>query len=74
LIIYYYSISREYYFLDRQDDPVIKAVTDVGKSVIMTEMDFLSVQYNVQLDFAKIISRTDAFEEKISSSPDRMSS
>ena len=61
-------------FLDKQDDPVIWAVTDVEKSVIMTEMAFLSAQYDVQSDFAKIISRTDALEEKISHSQDRKSS
>jgi len=40
----------------------------------MTEMAFLSAQYYVQSDFAKIISRTGALEEKISRSPDRKSS
>lgn len=40
----------------------------------MTEMGLLSAQYDIQSDIAKIISRTDALEEKISRSPDRKSS
>ena len=40
----------------------------------MTEMALLGEQYDIESDFAKIISRTDAHEEKISRSPDRKSS
>jgi hypothetical protein len=51
---------------DKQDDPLIKAIIDAKKSVIMSDMGLLATQYDIQSDIAKIISRIDALEEKIS--------
>src|SRR5688572_6821572 len=59
---------------DRQDDPIVRAIIDAKKSVIMSDMGLLSTQYNIQSDIAKIISRIDALEEKISRNQDRKSS
>jgi hypothetical protein len=59
---------------DKQDDPIIKAIIDAKKSVIMSDMGLLSTQYDIQSDIAKVISRIDALEGKISRSQDRKSS
>jgi hypothetical protein len=51
---------------DKQDEPIIKAITDAKKSVIMSDMGLLSTQYDIQSDIAKVTSRIDALERKIS--------
>lgn len=56
-------------------DNFAKRVTlDAKKSVIMSDMGLLSTQYDIQSDIAKVISRIDALEGKISRSQDRKSS
>ena len=59
---------------DKSDDPIIKAIIDAKKSVIMSDMGLLSTQYAIQFDIAKITSRIDVLEEKISRIQDRESS
>lgn len=59
---------------DKADDPIIKAIIDAKKSVIMSDMGLLSTQYAIQSDIAKITSRIDVLEEKISRIQDRESS
>ncbi|HEU4467619.1 MAG TPA: hypothetical protein VFR61_01115 [Nitrososphaeraceae archaeon] len=59
---------------DKQDDPIIKAIIDAKKSVIMSVMGLLSTQYDIQSDIAKVISRIDALEGKISRNQDPKSS
>lgn len=49
-----------------QDDPIIRAIIDAKKSVIMSDLGLLSTQYDIQSDIKKIISRIDALEERIS--------
>jgi hypothetical protein len=49
-----------------QDDPIIKAIIDAKKSVIMSDLGLLTTQYEIQSDIKKIISRIDALEERIS--------
>jgi hypothetical protein len=56
---------------DKQDDPIIKAIIDAKKSVIMSDMGLLATQYDIQSDIKKIISRIDVLEEKISRNQDR---
>ena len=51
---------------DKERDPIIKAIIDAKKSVIMSDVGLLSTQYNIQTDIKKIISRIDVLEEKIS--------
>lgn len=51
---------------EKQDDPIVRAIIDAKKSVIMSDMGLLATQYEIQSDIAKIISRIDALEEKIS--------
>lgn len=59
---------------EQADDPIIKAIIDAKKSVIMSDMGLLSTQYEIQSDIAKITSRIDALEQKFSRSQDRKSS
>jgi hypothetical protein len=49
-----------------QDDPIIKAIIDAKKSVIMSDLGLLTTQYEIESDIKKIISRIDALEERIS--------
>ena len=51
---------------DKEHDPIIKGIIEAKKSVIMSDMGLLATQYEIQSDIAKIISRLDALEEKIS--------
>ena len=56
---------------NKEHNPIIKAIIDAKKSVIMSDMGLLAAQYDIQSDIAKIISRLDALEEKISHIQDR---
>lgn len=51
---------------EKQDDPVVKAIIDAKKSVIMSDMGLLSTQYDIQSDILKIISRIVVLERKLS--------
>lgn len=51
---------------DRQDDPIVKAIIDAKKSVIMSDMGLLSTQYEIQSNILKIISRIVVLEKKLS--------
>jgi len=52
--------------VDETHDPMIKAIIDAKKSVIMSDTGLLSTQYGIQDDITKIISRLDALEKKVS--------
>ena len=56
---------------DKQDDPMVKAIIDAKKSVIMSDMGLLATQYDIQSDIEKIISRIDLLEQKLSGNQDR---
>lgn len=58
-------------FAGKEHHPIVKAIIDAKKSVIMSDMGLLSAQYDIQSDITKIISRIDALEEKISHIQDR---
>ena len=58
-------------FAGKEHNPIVKAIIDAKKSVIMSDMGLLSAQYDIQSDITKIISRIDALEEKISHIRDR---
>lgn len=51
--------------LINKHDPIIKAIVDAKKSVIMSDMGLLAAQYDLQSVIAKIISRLDSLEEKV---------
>ena len=52
-------------FANKQDDPIIKAIIEGKKSVLMSDMVMLTSQYNVQTEIAEITSRLDALEKKL---------
>jgi hypothetical protein len=58
--------------IEQTDDPIEKAIIEAKKMVIMSEMGLLSAQFDIQADIAKIISRLDTLEKKVS--PDRKTS
>ena len=51
---------------EKQDDPIVKAIIEAKKSVIMSDMGLLSTQYDIQSDILKIISRIVVLERKLS--------
>jgi len=63
------TMYKDWY--NKEHNPIIKAIIDAKKSVIMSDMGLLAAQYDIQSDIAKIISRLDALEEKISHIQDR---
>jgi hypothetical protein len=66
------TLYKDWY--NKEHNPVIKAIIDAKKSVIMSDMGLLAAQYDIQSDIAKIISRLDALERNISRIEDRKSS
>jgi hypothetical protein len=66
------SLYKDWF--DKEHDPIIKAIIDAKKSVIMSDMGLLSSQYDIQSEIAKIISRIQVLEQKISRIQDRESS
>ncbi len=51
---------------EKQDDPIVRAIIDAKKSVIMSDMGLLAAQYCIQSDITKITARIDALEHEIS--------
>ena len=51
---------------DKEHDPIIKAIIEAKKSVIISDIGLLAAHYEIQSDIAKIISHLDALEGKIS--------
>jgi hypothetical protein len=52
-------------FADKQHDPIIKAIIEAKKSVIMSDMGLLAAQYEIQYSIAKITRRLDDFEQRL---------
>ncbi|MGB7697596.1 MAG: hypothetical protein WBL46_10290 [Nitrososphaeraceae archaeon] len=61
-------------YADRETDPIIRAIIEAKKSVIMSDMGLPSTQYDIQGNITKIISRLDIIEKKISRIQGRESS
>ena len=55
-------------FADKEHDPIIKAIIEAKKSVVMSGMGLLAAQYEIQYSIAKIKLRLDEFEQNISCS------
>lgn len=62
------NLYRE--FADREHDPIIKAIIEAKKSVVMSDMGLLTAQYEIQYSIAKINLRLDEYEKNISRSRD----
>lgn len=74
LDVYALRVNLYKEFADKKDDPIIKAIIDAKKSVVMSDMGLLAAQYEIQYSIAKINLRLDAFEQNIFRSQDRKSS
>ena len=61
-------------FSDRQHDPIIKAIIEAKKSVVMSDMGLISAQYEILYNIAKINLRLDEFEQKLDHIQDQKSS
>ncbi|HKQ20902.1 MAG TPA: hypothetical protein VJS91_02590 [Nitrososphaeraceae archaeon] len=61
-------------FSDRQHDPIIKAIIEAKKSVVMSDMGLISAQYEILYNIAKIKLRLDEFDQKLDHIQDQKSS
>ena len=50
-------------FADREHDPIIKAIIEAKKSVVMSDMGLLSAQFEIQYTVAKISLRLEELEK-----------
>ena len=50
-------------FADREHDPIIKAIIEAKKSVVMSDMGLLSAQFEIQYTIAKISLRLEELEK-----------
>lgn len=50
-------------FADREYDPIIKAIIEAKKSVVMSDMGLLSAQFEIQNSIAKINLRLEELEK-----------
>jgi|SRR5687768_162791 len=75
-ILDFYALRVNLYkdFANKQHDPIIKAVIEAKKSVVMSDMGLLAAQYGIQYSIAKIKLRLDSFENNISHIQGRKSS
>ena len=74
LDIYALRVNLYKDFANKQHDPIIKAIIEAKKSVVMSDMGLLAAQYEIQYSIAKIKLRLDSFEDNISHTQDRKSS
>jgi hypothetical protein len=74
LDIYALRVNLYKEFANKQHDPIIKAIIEAKKSVVMSDMGLLAAQYEIQYSIAKINLRLDSFENNISRIQDRKSS
>jgi len=65
LDIYALRVNLYKDFADKEDDPIIKAIIEAKKSVVMSDMGLLATQYEIQYSIAKITLRLNEMEEKI---------
>ena len=74
LDVYALRVNLYKEFANKQHDPIIRAIIEAKKSVVMSDMGLLAAQYGIQYSIAKIKLRLDTFEENISRNRDRKSS
>ena len=51
-------------YVDKEHDPIIKAIIEAKKSVVMSDMGLLSAQFEIQYTIAKIKLRLEELELK----------
>ena len=60
-------------FANRQHDPIIKAIIEAKKSIVMSDMGLLATQYEIQYSIAKITLRVDEFDRALGHIQDQKS-
>jgi hypothetical protein len=63
LDVYALRVNLYKEFADKQDDPIIKAIIEAKKSVVMSDMGLLSAQFEIQYTIAKINLRLAELEK-----------
>lgn len=74
LDIYALRVNLYKDFADKEDDPIIKAIIEAKKSVIMSDMSLMAAQFEIQYSIAKITLRLDEFEKEVHDLQDQRSS
>lgn len=65
LDVYALRVNLYKQFANKEHDPIIKAIIEAKKSVVMSDMGLLSAQYEIQYNIAKITRRIDEFEQRL---------
>ena len=73
LDIYALRVNLYREFADREHDPIIKAIIEAKKSVVMSDMGLLTAQYEIQYSIAKLTRRIEEFEREFGRNQDRKS-
>lgn len=58
-------------YADKEHDPIIKAIIEAKKSVVMSDLGLLSAQYEIQYNIAKITRRIEEFEQRLDCNQDQ---
>ena len=73
LDVYALRVNLYKEFANKQDDPIIKAIIEAKKSVVMSDMGLLSAQFEIQYTIAKINLRLEELEKNTPRNQDRKS-
>lgn len=65
LDVYALRVNLYKQFANKEHDPIIKAIIEAKKSVVMSDMGLLSAQYEIQYSIAKITRRIEEFEQRL---------
>jgi hypothetical protein len=65
LDIYALRVNLYKEFANKEHDPIIKAIIEAKKSVVMSDMGLLAAQFEIQYSIAKITRRLDEFEKEV---------
>lgn len=63
LDVYALRVNLYKEFADREYDPIIKAIIEAKKSVVMSDMGLLAAQFEIQYTIAKINLRLEELEK-----------
>ncbi|HYY86853.1 MAG TPA: hypothetical protein VE594_07095 [Nitrososphaeraceae archaeon] len=73
LDVYALRVNLYKEFANKQDDPIIKAIIEAKKSVVMSDMGLLAAQFEIQYNVAKINLRLEELEKNTPRNQDRKS-
>ena len=64
LDVYALRVNLYKQFANKEHDPIVKAIIEAKKSVVMSDMGLLAAQYEIQYNIAKITRRIEEFEQE----------